>query len=431
VLACLIARRAFASDVAGVVATVALLFAGDFLKSTCFATGINLADALVFAAVLAALHRRPLAAGILAGASVMTLVQSAPIALTLGVALFAVERRAAIRYAAALGATVALINIAGALYAGGAFFAQVYAYHLHKTGAEGAGAQQLGFLMADDLALFGGAAVGLVLAATRLDQRRERRRFVHALALAAFAQALAMATRPTVFPFYFQPMFLPLALALGYAVALGVERARAQAPRNARIAGAAIAAAAVLAPSLLAGPLTAIVSPKRAEQRATYAQRYPWKDAPLLGPLNGAVRALLWEGGEREPGSTHFGATEYLWNQSRGFDAYDAIVDEVRRSSGDSDTLFGDSASAPLVALGAGRRLAADFADTNVQRFTSGATTVDETLAAIGEPRLVLASGSAGLFGLPEFQRWLAERYAAARGFADSDGNRYTLYRRR
>ncbi|HZS40288.1 MAG TPA: hypothetical protein VFF06_25830 [Polyangia bacterium] len=438
VLAFLIARRALASDVAGAVAVVALLFAGDFLKSTCFATGINLADALLFAAVLAALHRRPLAAGILAGASVMTLLQTAPVALVAGVALAAVDRRAAIRYAAGLGGVVAIINIAGALYAGGAFFAQVYAYHLHKTGAAGAGVQQLGFVAADDLALFGGAAVGLALSATRFDERRERRRFVHALALAAFAQALAMATRPTVFPFYFQPMFLPLALALGYAVALGVERARGNLPqaardtRNARLAGAAIAACAVFAPSLLSGPLTGVISPKRADQRASYTQTYQWKDAPLIGPLNAAVRALAWSGGVREAGSSPFGVTEYLWNQSRGFDAYDAIVDEVRRSP--DGPLFGDSASTPLVALGAGRALAADFADTNVQRFTSGATPVEETLATLdarGAPSLVLASGSAGLFALPEFARWLAERYAPARDFADSDGNRYTLYRRR
>src|SRR5581483_8235109 len=369
-----------------------------------FATGINLADALLFAAVLAALHRRPLAAVILAGASVMTLLQTAPVALVAGVALAAVDRRAAIRYAAGLGGVVAIINIAGALYAGGAFFAQVYAYHLHKTGAAGAGVQQLGFVAADDLALFGGAAVGLALSATRFDERRERRRFVHALALAAFAQALAMATRPTVFPFYFQPMFLPLALALGYAVALGVERARGNLPqaardtRNARLAGAAIAACAVFAPSLLSGPLTGVISPKRADQRASYTQTYQWKDAPLIGPLNAAVRALAWSGGVREAGSSPFGV----------------------------------SASTPLVALGAGRALAADFADTNVQRFTSGATPVEETLATLdarGAPSLVLASGSAGLFALPEFARWLAERYAPARDFADSDGNRYTLYR--
>jgi hypothetical protein len=441
VLAFLIARRAFASDVAAAVAPWALLFASDFLKSSSFATGINVADALVFGAVLAALHRRPALAGVLAGASVMTLLQTAPIAFVLGGALYLADangRRAAIRYAVSFGALVAIVHAGYALSAGGAFFEQVYAYHLHKSGAEGAGTQQLGFVLADDLALFGGALAGVVVAATaraapREDERAPRR-FVLACAAAMLAQMIAMATRPTVFPFYFQPCFVPAALALAWAVGAGWSRLRVARTAGARARAAAPIAAAVLLPSLLVGPLTAVVSPTRARQRETFAQTYQWKDAPLIGPLNAAVRALAWSGGEREAGTHPLGATEYLWNQSRGFDAYDDLVDEVRRATPADATLFGESASTPLVALGAGRRLACDFADTNVQRFASGTSGVDATIAELearGAPTMVLASGSAGLFALDGFQRWLAEHYGPWRTFKDSDGDPYTLYRRR
>ena len=432
-LAFVIARRALKSDLAGIVAMVALLFAEDFLKATSYATGINMADALLFGALAVALYRRPLTAGLLAGAATMTLLQTAPTAFVLGASIFLYDRRSGKRFAIGCGAMILLAHIIGIAYGGGDFFAEVYFYHLHKTVSEGAGEQVLGFLFADDLALFCGGTLAFALAFTSLDNRLETRRFVRALAIAAALQTVAMATRPKVFPFYFQPVFLPLALALGWAVSVALSRLRAAASGQARAVAMSLALSVLVLPILLTAPLTALVSPTRARQRETYTQSYRWKDAPGLGSLNPVVRWLLWSGGERAAGSWHNPATEYLWNLSRDFDSYPAIVEAVKRASPEGGTLFGDSGSVPLVALGAGRRVTADFADTNVQRFASGTTPPSVAIAkleAVGGPTLILNSNNAGLFSLPEFRVYLEEHYAPLQQFADGNGTRYTLYRR-
>ncbi len=434
VLAFVVARRVWKSDLAACVAMAALFLSSDFLKATSFFTGINLADALLFAGVVAALYRRPLVAGILAGASTMTLLQTAPMALVLGISLWIFDRASGRRFVVGGAATVALLHVVGFAYGGSAFIEQVYLYHLHKVGSDGAGVTTLGMLYADDLALFVGGTFALALSFTRLDPRPEARQLGRALALAVLAQFVAMGTRPAVFPFYFQPAFVPLALALGWAVSLGVARLRGERTASGRALGAAIVVGVAVAPTLLTWPITDLVSPQRAAQRASYSQRYVWQDAPFIGALNGVVRALLWENGERAAGSWHLGPTEYLWNQSRGFDSYSAIVDEVRRSSPPEGTLFGDSGSVPLVALGANRRVALDLADTNAQRFVSGTTPPATTIVALeelGGPTLVLASRHAGVFSLPEFASWLDEKYSPLREFSDTSGTPYTLYRRR
>jgi len=428
----LIARRVFKSNLAGVVAAVALLFADDFLKASSYATGIDEADALLFGGLLAALHRKPRVAGALAGAAAMNLLQVAPTAIVLVGAMWWNDRRDGKRAAIAFGAVVAVAHVVGIAYGGGDFFDQVYSYHLHKTVAEDAGSRQLGILYADDLFLFVGGTVALALGWTRIEPRVEVRRFLRASSIAVAVEIFAMATRPRVFPFYFQPVFAPFALAIGWAAARGLSSLRAAKSWRERAAPSAMLLAVLILPTLLTTPITEVVSSTRAEQRRNYAQRYEWKEAPLVGPLNGVVRALLWSGGERVAGSFHIAATEYLWNQSRSFDSYDAIVDAVVRSERQS-TLFGDSGTVPLVALGAHRRIAGDFADTNAQRFASGATPAAQAIAQLeaAPPTLLLASGDAGVFSIEAFQRWRDERYVVEARFADHHGVRYTLYRRR
>lgn len=432
VLAYFVARRAFRSDLAGAVAALVLLFSEDFLKGSSFFTGINVADALLFGGLLLTLHRRAIAGGLLAGASVMTLLQTAPVALAIGLAAVAHDRRLGKRFAIGALGLVAAVHVVVLIYAGGAFLEQVYFYHLHKVG--GADGGVLATLVVENLILFGGGATALVLGQTGSEPRPEARRLLAVAAAAVLLQLVAMGSRPTVFPFYFQPAFLPLAVAVGWAVSRGVERIRAaRAPRD-RFVGAALVLA-LLVPRALAGPIADVFAPRRARDRRTYSQTYQWKDAPLIGPLNRAVRALAWSGGVREADSFHASVTEYLWNQSRGFDSLAEIVLAVREATPSGGaTLFGDSAATPLVAMASGRRILADFVDTNVQRFTSGTTTADETVAALearGGPTLILASGNSGLFSLPAFRRYRDERYVPLRDFADGDGTRYTLYRRR
>jgi hypothetical protein len=359
----------------------------------------------------------------------MTLLQVAPVAAGFGLFALTSDRKRGLRYGAGLIAVVAVVHAWCALRAGSAFFDQVYLYHVRKSG-EG-GLRILSLLIADDLTLFVGGALGMALFFR--EKREEPRRLLQVLGPIALLHIVAITTRPRIFPFYFQPIFPLLALALGWLVAHGVNEARTARTGRARSLGMALAASALLAPTVFRTPLTALISPTRAEQHRTYTQRYVWRDAPLLGPLNGVMRALFFGGGEREAGRYYWPLTEYLWNQSRRFDSYPEIVEAVRASSSEDATVFGDSTSLPLVALGAKRRIAADFADTNVQRFTAGLPTADSAVAQLeaAPPALVLIFDGGGMGGLPAFRGWLATRYQPLRQFADAHGDRYTLYRRR
>jgi hypothetical protein len=193
-----------------------------------------------------------------------------------------------------------------------------------------------------------------------------------------------------------------------------------------------VVAGVVLVPWLLASPITTLVSPARADQERTYRQHYVWKDAPLPGPLNSVIHAVFWHD-EREPGHSYGAITELLWSQSRSFDSFDAIVAAVERHSSEDGTIFGDSGSVPLVALGAHRRITADFADTNTQRFRSGQTLPADAIAALeaeGGPTLMLNANNTGVFKLPEFQQYLSAHYHVVEQFADTNGTTYALYAR-
>jgi hypothetical protein len=422
------ARTVFEDELAGPAAAAALLWSEDFLKASSYLTGIMEADALLCGAILCVVVRRSLTAGILAGCATMTLLQTAPVAGGLGLFVLLVNRKDGLRFAAGFAAPVLLVHAWFGLRAGGDFFAQVYGYHLHKQG-EG-GMHILSLLIADDLPLFVGG--GLSLALFFRERRPEARRFLQALGPIALLQIVAMVTRPRVFPFYFQPLFPLLALGIGWAVAHGVHTARTAKTQGQRVLGGAIAFVVVLGPRLLQSPLTSLVSETRAEQHETYTQSYTWRPAGI-GPLDDAIQALFFHDGFREAGRFYSAPSEYLWNQSRSFDSYPQVVEAVQAASTADQTVFGDSTTLPLVALGADRRIALDFSDTNVQRFTSGATPAEEAVVRLetAPPTLVFAiDGGGGFAGQPAFRAWMQEHYQLIRRFMDGDGTRYVLLKR-
>ena len=98
---------------------------------------------------------------------------------------------------------------------------------------------------------------------------------------------------------------------------------------------------------------------------------YEWTPSPVLDALSPIVRNLFWEDyrlkGDVEPGFRH-----YLWSKKRGFTRLDEVAAEVARLTRPDETLAGSSTLAPLVALLAERRLAANEADTNNKRFRTG-----------------------------------------------------------
>jgi hypothetical protein len=84
-----------------------------------------------------------------------------------------------------------------------------------------------------------------------------------------------------------------------------------------------------------------------------------------------------------------------VWNKMLTFSTVGAIAEHVRAGSGPDETIMGASTLAPLVALYADRRIAADEADTNAKRFSAGVLT-DEALfdaACADGVRFVVVAG--------------------------------------
>ena len=98
---------------------------------------------------------------------------------------------------------------------------------------------------------------------------------------------------------------------------------------------------------------------------------YTWRDPSVLAGPAQLTRARFFRDrrtkGEPNPPYLH-----YLWNKSLAFSKAGEIAEYVKASSAPDETITGASTLAPLVALLADRRIAADEADTNNKRFRSG-----------------------------------------------------------
>mgnify|MGYP000855243231 FL=1 len=101
--------------------------------------------------------------------------------------------------------------------------------------------------------------------------------------------------------------------------------------------------------------------------RSTYEWREP-RAAQALGPVS---KALYFKD-QRTRGIDEPPWRHALWNKLLTFSTVDVIAAAVRDGSAEDETVTGASTLAPLVALQAGRRMAADEADTNGKRFNTG-----------------------------------------------------------
>ncbi len=99
--------------------------------------------------------------------------------------------------------------------------------------------------------------------------------------------------------------------------------------------------------------------------------RFEWIDAPGPKLLSDLGRALFWRDW-RVRGNLESGVLHYLWSKKRWFSTADTIAATIASRSRGSDTLTGASTYAPIVALLAGRRMAADHVDTNSKTFKTG-----------------------------------------------------------
>ena len=246
-------------------------------------------------------------------------------------------------------------------------------------------------------------------------------------------------------PFYFLLLFPAMALAAGFAfqrlVAHSRQLIRDFGQRDKRWTQATAVVAGILLFVLVANlvrvPVQRSLLPRYVRLRD---KPMKWSGAPLPGFVNAALRFCCWDDVARA--RTEYGTIqELLYHESRYFEEAEELADYVAQNTRPGQTIFGDSSTAGIVALLSGRRLAADFADTNTMRFLSGITKIQDALKRIDQPdlALVLVSGAnkAGRlhFGrfarLPGFRRWLDESFEVVFQVSDRTKGRYFLLGRR
>ncbi len=313
--------------------------------------------------------------------------------------------------AAQLASFVAVLGLINAIFwalGGDRFLEGVYAYHQQKT-----------FMEADMVELFGGSPgfpaslfhnigvmldseafkkevfyhahlwlagllLPLVVTGAALADRRVlrlispfrlhttgpdgRAAIVWLVALALFIQ---YAMFRELYSFYFALIYPFLAICLAWVI-VGTVRLFMQPPSRLTLAASLLGLLATLGVGLHAAAARSELPVFEDEMTSLGARNdYGWTEPPVASPLSPIVRNLFWSDtrmkGDIEPGYTH-----YLWTKKRGFSRLDDIAEHIQQRSAPNETLAGASTLAPLVALLADRRIAADEIDTNNKRFKTG-----------------------------------------------------------
>lgn len=462
-----IARRHL-GRAAAVLAAVLFLFAAETLKASSNMTGVNLTTMWLTLGLWQFLRGRPLTAGLLFGAAATTgfyAMAAVMAALTLGLFRWPdAARRARERFAFGLRQIVGFalvfggINLIFLAAAGDAFTEGVYSYHGLKALRDPRMVDLFGGDLAFPLSLFnnigamvdgkeftkelyyhahlwiGLFAAPVVGAAAYFTHPERRRRALaffaptrlfrdgpHGVAALVWLVALALFAQFAMFrelySFYFVLIYPTLALVTAYAVvhAGAVAASALSGAPPGRLAGARLAAAA-LALAVVSAHVPWSMGLQGVfgdELDATGARNdYVWTEAPALPALSNIVRATFWEDyrvkGDGEPGYRH-----YLWTKKRTFSTLDAIADAVRERSAPDETIAGASTTTPIIALAAGRRIAADEVDTNNKRFRTGLLDDETYWRAIcaDNVRLIIATPRSyftreRMDSLPTARRW-------------------------
>jgi hypothetical protein len=377
-----IARRAF--GIAGALIAAALfLFSLRHLLASSYFTGVNVATFWLLGAVLLTMRGRPLLAGLSLGLGVATGAYVAVGAFVLILLVGLKDRPKAVVLGVAFLLTAGLINLAFFAVAGWAFIDQVYGYHLAKS-AESAffssKAVILQSVLNDSWPLAVLAACAVPAALLDLARPRPRRggtedaarRFVLALSV---AMLLGHAAFLLLFQRIFTHYFL---LPFPFVVLLGVD----------------------LLVRLLRWRPAASARPRRGYAVVAWL---------LVGVLLTGVG--VWS-------VDRFRQERVL----RCFDGTQEIADYVAETLREDETFFGDYGIVPLLALASQRRIAANEIESNIMRYESGITPLDQVLDAIARDNvsMVVTRQVSGLTAYPPFQRYLTERYVLARRFAGS-----------
>jgi hypothetical protein len=460
----------------GRVAAVATVFlyltAFSLLRASTHWTGINLSVMWVIIGLWAFYRERPLNSGVFMALGVCTGAYVLPGAIMAGLLALLRSRKDGLRFLAGFAAVWGFINLVCLVIGGSQFIDGVYRYHVAKPSAPGASWKMSVRVFTDNFALFLGVMFGPLLAwldklllgkepeekpVAKKKKKPKRNEVpptgVLALwlwlrrvllqegdkslarvgALWALGYLIFIAMLARVFPFYFLLLFPAMALAGGYAVARVIRAVIDLAPRvksrtKPWFKGVAVVGAllvVVLVAYLVRVPVQRGLLPKYVRKVDKPMQ---WSDAPLPGFANGFLQWCCWDD-VAEAYQDYSTTQEILYHESRFFEEAEKLAEYVEANTDEDQTVFGDSSTAGIVALLSGRRLAADFADTNTMRFRSGITSADETIKQVEADNLALVLVSAGyrrarggkavlrygrFASVREFRRWLEENYEEA-----------------
>ncbi len=420
-----IGRRHF-GPVTAVLAAALFLFASQTLKASTNMTGVNLTTMWLALALWQLLRGRGFTAGALFGLAVTTGFYSvAAVCAALALSLFrwpqgATSRRARYRFALRLAAGVVVvagsINLVFYLVASDAYVEGVYTYHslkalrdphmvplfggdiafplslLHNIGELVDGREFTKELYYHSHLWLGLLAAPLVGAAAFFSDGARRAKWwrffapsrlhqdgPHGAAALLWLVAVALFVQYAMFrelySFYWVLIYPTLSLSTAYALVYGA-RLVIDAPRPAALGGGLTALAGVVAIALLAShrPWSGSLQSVFHDELEETGRRndYIWRSAPILSGLaDPVVHALFWND-YRLKGNLEHGYRHYLWTKKRALSTLDEVAGYVRDHSAPDETIAGSSTLAPIVALAAGRRIAADEADTNNKRFKTG-----------------------------------------------------------
>jgi hypothetical protein len=402
---------------AAAVAMVAFLFGAEVLKASTNMTGINLTVMWLVLGLRSWSLVQPRRAGLFFACSLSTgIYAAAAVCAALALAVFRSRRTAAeLLLTTALG--FGAVNLVGWLAAPEAFLDGVYRYHGLKTAdAQGyaplfGGALNPVSALVHDLGLLVGARTlakeffyhphlwlaGLMVPAAALMQcavsdgaKRELRDLLPDRLWSSGRRGMAVlfwwvtvalfiqfALFRELYSFYFALIYPFLALCLGWIAASAYGLVTSAVTRSwpvrravLRLTAGTLLLATLLSWETLGFRAQATAFPREISEAGS-RNEYTWKEAPVLGALSPIVETLFWSD-HRVRGRMERGYRHYLWNKKRALATLPEVAAYVRDHSAPTDTVAGSSTVAPLVALAAERRLAANEADTNSKRFRTG-----------------------------------------------------------
>lgn len=458
----LIAKRHFGS-LAAAVTLLSYCFAYDLLRASSHWTGINLSVLWMILGMWALLKNRPALSGAFLAIGVCTGTYVLPAAL-MGLALAVLQSgHSGKRFTVGFAIPWGTVQVSGFLLGGGAYWNEVYRYHVAKPGTPAAVREMFIRVIGDNFPIFLGTFFGTVLLfldpiLDRAGWNRNRgitlwssfreslfsdgpRGIARLAALWTLGMLLFIAMLRKVFPFYFLLAFPSMALLTGYAVdriwhhTLSLWRGRTRQDRHWKKARRLFSflLMAVIVALLIRTPLHRKLLPDYFRSQNRPMQ---WADAPIPQFLNSALHSCCFENPARA-GKDYGTVQELLYHESQYFEKAEDLAAFVREQSSPTQTIFGDSGTTGLIALLAQRRVAADEADTNVMRFKSGITDPEDLIRRIDTPDLafVLVEGTRtkeggiryNAFGSnPTFRHWLDGNFEVA--FETRDRTKGTFF---